>query len=156
MQILTLSYLLREGAICLGYKTRGIGDGYWNGFGGKLEGNETIEEGAVREIEEETTVRVRVDDLEKVAINEFFFKDGMHLLVHVFFVENWEGDITATEEMQKPTWYAHHEIPYEAIWEDDPHWLPRALKGEKLRGKVWFKDDGKTIEKMEWEAVTRF
>ena len=50
----------------------------------------------------------------------------------------------------------HPEIPYGNMWADDPHWLPRVLKGEKLLGKVWFKEDGKTIEDMEWAMVSGF
>lgn len=34
--------------ILLGYKKRGFGMNKWNGLGGKVESNETIEEGAIR------------------------------------------------------------------------------------------------------------
>jgi len=38
----------RERAILLGYKKRGFGAGKWNGFGGKVEIGETVEDAAKR------------------------------------------------------------------------------------------------------------
>ncbi len=151
-KILTLGFLLKENAVCLAMKKRGFGEGYWNGYGGKLEEDETIESGIVREIKEESQVTVEETDLDKVAINEFFFKDGKHLEVHVFFIRTWKGEPVETEEM-KPSWFLYTDIPYEKMWADDPHWLPRVLVGEKCIGKVWFNEDGKTIKKMEWKPA---
>ena len=54
----------------------------------------------------------------------------------------------------RPEWYGFSDIPYEHMWADDPHWLPRVLRGERLVGKVWFNEDGKTIKEMEWNQVT--
>ena len=53
----------------------------------------------------------------------------------------------------KPAWFQYVAIPYEKMWADDAYWLPRALSGEKLRGKVWFEKDGKSIENMEWTPL---
>ncbi len=38
-------------------KKRSFGVGRWNGFGGKIEGKETIEEGAMRETTEESGIK---------------------------------------------------------------------------------------------------
>jgi len=152
---LTLAYFLKDDAICLAMKKRGFGEGNWNGFGGKLEEGESIEGAAVREISEESGVTVTPEDLEKVAIVEFHFADGKHLVVHTFFVRNWEGEPVETEEM-RPEWFAYDAIPYEKMWADDPHWLPRALKGEKLTGVVSFGPDGKSVTEMEWKQVDNF
>ena len=152
-KVLTLAYLLTEDSICLAEKKRGLGAGNWNGLGGKVEEGETIEEATVREVAEESGAKVQETDLKKVSIIEFFFADSLHLEVHAFFIRTWEGTPHETDEM-KPAWFPLNKIPFELMWADDPYWLPRALDGEKLRGKVWFKDDGKSIEKMEWETVT--
>jgi ADP-ribose pyrophosphatase YjhB (NUDIX family) len=152
-KILTLGYLIKENEICLAMKKRGFGEGNWNGYGGKIEEDETIEEAAVREIHEEAEVVVQKEDLEKVAVNEFFFTDGKHLEVHAYFVRTWIDEPTETEEM-KPEWFTYSEIPFAQMWADDIDWLPRALAGEKLLGKVWFKEDEKTIERMEWNSVS--
>lgn len=154
-QPLTLVYLLRQDELCLAMKKRGFGAGNWNGYGGKLEGSETVKEAAVREVFEESSVTIDASDLEEVARAEFIFEDGKHLEVHTFFIRTWEGEPKETEEM-RPQWFRFDELPYEKMWADDPHWLPRALNGEKLCGVVCFKADGKTIESMQWEAVTEF
>lgn len=154
-KILTLVYLLRDSEICLGMKKRGFGEGNWNGFGGKVEEGETIEEGALRELAEECGVEAREENLEKVSVIEFLFTDGKHLEVHSFFLREWEGEPGETDEMA-PAWFQFPEIPYEKMWADDPYWLPRALLGEKLLGKVSFHRDGKTIHEMEWMRVGEF
>jgi len=152
MQQLTLAFLLNKNEICLGYKKRSFGEGYWNGFGGKVKQGETPEESAVREIEEESTLRIDVENLEKIARIEFLFEDDTHLEVHTFFVRQWEGEPKETEEM-RPEWFAFGSIPYKEMWEDDQHWLPRVLLGEKLEGKVWFDHTDRHIKEMQWQQV---
>lgn len=154
-KVLTLAFLLTEDQICLALKKRGFGEANWNGFGGKCEGEETIEESAIREIKEESEVDVLKRDLEQVGIIEFLFPNDLHLVVHVFFVRRWSGEPQETEEM-KPEWFRFDQIPYEHMWADDPHWLPRVLHGEKLIGKVRFNEDGKTIKEMQWDKVEQF
>lgn len=152
---LTLAYLLREDSVCLGYKKRGFGEGNWNGYGGKLEEGESIIDATIREMFEESGVVITRENLEQVAVVEFIFEDGKHLEVHTFFVRTWEGEPNETEEM-KPEWFKFPEIPYDKMWADDKHWFPRALMGEKLRGKVWFDTTGKDIKEMEWTNVDSF
>ncbi len=151
-KVLTLAFLLTEEKICLAMKKRGFGEAYWNGFGGKVHKEETTEECIVREIEEESKVVVPIEDLEKVGIIEFLYPENLHLEVHTFFIRKWEGDPEETEEM-RPEWYGFSDIPYDHMWADDPYWLPRVLQDEKLIGKVWFNEDGKTIKEMEWNRV---
>lgn len=47
-KLLTLLFVLEPGRVLLGMKKRGFGAGRWNGFGGKIQVGETIEEGAIR------------------------------------------------------------------------------------------------------------
>lgn len=47
-KLLTLVFVNRSQEILLGFKKRGFGAGRWNGFGGKVEKGETIEEAAQR------------------------------------------------------------------------------------------------------------
>ncbi len=155
MKVLTLVFLVRENEICLAMKKRGFGEGNWNGYGGKLLEGETVTGAAVREIKEESGVNVMETDLEQVALNDFHFEDGKHLLVHVFFTKVWAGEPIETEEMA-PRWYAFDAIPYDLMWADDIHWLPRVLKGEKLRGVVYFDTIGTSVKDMEWTSVTEF
>ena len=47
-KLLTLVFVIEKSRILLGLKKRGFGVGRWNGFGGKVEKQETIEEAAKR------------------------------------------------------------------------------------------------------------
>ena len=49
-KLLTLVFALRPGEVLLGLKKRGFAEGWWNGFGGKVEPGETIPEGAKRSV----------------------------------------------------------------------------------------------------------
>lgn len=151
----TLAFLLTSNEICLAMKKRGWGEGYWNGYGGKLEEGETIEEATIREIHEESGIDVNEVNLDKVAVNTFLFEDGRHFEVHVFLVREWSGEVVETEEM-RPEWFSFDAIPYNSMWADDPVWLPRVLKGEKIRGLSHYSSDGKTMKDMVCEVVETF
>ena len=60
-------YKPKEKRILLAMKKRGFGEWKWNGVGGKLEGNETVQEAAVREAQEEISVITKPVDLTRVA-----------------------------------------------------------------------------------------
>ena len=47
-KLLTLVMVVQPGKVLLGMKKRGFGEGKWNGFGGKVQSGETIEEAARR------------------------------------------------------------------------------------------------------------
>lgn len=47
-KILTLVLIKKPNEVLLGYKKRGFGVNKWNGFGGKVEANESISQAAIR------------------------------------------------------------------------------------------------------------
>jgi len=131
-------------------KKRGFGVGKWNGVGGKLHENETIKEAAVRETREEISVELNANDFENVAIIDFYFenKPEFDQQVHVFFAEKWLGEPVESEEM-KPQWYSYANLPFDKMWLDDIYWLPRVLKGEKIKAKFVFNENGSNIVSQE-------
>ena len=150
MRNATLVFLINrdKNIICLGMKKRGFGASRWNGFGGKVNEEEDIEDAAIREVFEETSneksdsgIKISKENLSKVASLNFIFphKQEWDQKVHVFFVEEWEGNLKESEEM-KPKWFETEKIPYEQMWSDDIHWLPRVLKGEKINGEFTFNE----------------
>lgn len=147
MKIVTLCFLIKENKICLGMKKRGFGAGKYNGIGGKVEKNETIENAAIRELKEEIGVFSHADSLERVGDLKFYFKNNSdwNQHMHIFFVKNWHGDPTESEEM-RPKWYKYQEIPFDKMWEDDYHWLPKVLNGKKIKGEFYFNEDGNGFE----------
>ncbi|MCX6723644.1 MAG: NUDIX domain-containing protein [Candidatus Staskawiczbacteria bacterium] len=71
-KIMTLCIVYQPPKILLGMKKRGFGMGRWNGFGGKVDNGETIENAAKRELREEAGIEVK--NLDKVGIIDFEFK----------------------------------------------------------------------------------
>ena len=142
MKQVTLCFLRREDQILLALKKRGFGAGNLNGVGGKLMSGEAPEQAAVREAEEEIGVKIKISNLEKVAELKFFFphKPEWNLFCHVYITKKWTRVPVETEEM-KPAWFPISQLPFESMWADDPHWLPRVIRGEKIKGKFHFLSD---------------
>ncbi|MBN1779224.1 MAG: 8-oxo-dGTP diphosphatase [Candidatus Buchananbacteria bacterium] len=143
--------LLREGErILLGYKKRGLGQGRWNGFGGKVIDGETIEQAAKRELLEE--VNLVANSLEKFGVINFYFQhnDELHE-VHIYRVIDYSGEIKESEEM-KPQWFEIDQIPYDQMWDDDRVWYNYFFAGKKFRGEFTFKNFDQMIEHKIWET----
>lgn len=133
----TLLFLLQEDKILLAMKKRGFGAGRYNGVGGKIESGETVEQAMVRECQEEICVTPL--NYWKVAEHDFFVEGGSawRMYAHVYFCDSWNGEPRETEEMA-PEWFALADIPYDNMWQDDTHWLPQVLEGQKLMGRFTF------------------
>lgn len=81
-------------------KKRGFGAGRWNGFGGKVQEGESIEDAAKRETVEECSIAIT--GMEEVGVHEFEFEKnrGTILEVHVFRIVSFTGTPTETDEMR--------------------------------------------------------
>ena len=150
MRDATLVFLVRDHPrpeLLLGMKNRGFGSGKYNGFGGKVESGETIENAAARELSEECRITASVSDLLLAARLEFFFpaEPDWNQVVHVFLAERWRGEPAETGEMT-PAWFGLDAIPYEQMWADDPYWLPLILRDEFVEATFTFRDDNETID----------
>ena len=104
--------------ILLGMKLRGFGKGKWNGFGGKIEPGETVEEAAVRELWEESNLTITTADLQKRAVITFTMQESLKLMhVHVFETFTFVGEEKESDEM-KPQWFLEKDIPFDQTWPD--------------------------------------
>lgn len=123
--------------ICLAMKKRGFGVGRWNGAGGKVLNEETVEQALMRETNEE--LRVLLKDYYQVGDLNFLFphNEDWNQNVLVYFSESWNGEPVETEEM-KPRWFSVREIPYNQMWSDDILWLPKVLSGEFVNAEFEF------------------
>lgn len=130
--------------ILLCMKKRGFGKWLWNGAWGKCEPGESIEDGMVRELEEETGLKTQKENLKHMWVLHFYFDQNAdwNQDVHVFQIVWYEWIPVETEEM-KPEWFDIADIPYQEMWEDDIIWLPRMLSWEKIEYDFSFWDDGK-------------
>ena len=86
---------LRGRKVLLAKKVGKIGAGCWNGYGGGIESGETAVDAAIRELFEESRLRARADDLEKVAVIAFHNQktDGTFFTCecHVFVLRTFQG-----------------------------------------------------------------
>lgn len=144
-KIATVLCIINDNKILLGMKKRGFGKGRWNGFGGKPDKGESVEDTAIRETEEECLVRVK--KVEKVGILDFKFthKSEWNQQVHFFRAEKYDGKPQETEEM-KPKWFEFNDIPYDSMWPDDRYWIPIMLEGKKFKGNILFGENDSILE----------
>lgn len=129
---LSLLFLRKDDQVLLAMKKRGFGKGRWNGVGGKVESDETVEQAMLRETQEEIAVTPTV--YEKVAdirFDEYFKGERTLMHVHVFLATKWEGDPAESEEVA-PQWFNSNAVPYDTMWSDDTYWLPQVLAGQKI------------------------
>lgn len=132
-----ICYLFDGDNVLLINKKTGLGKGYVNAAGGRIEEDETALEAAVREMEEETGITPI--NPEPIGVLNFQFTDGYSLKGYVFFAFEHSGIMKETEEAD-PFWVKTADMPYDKMWEDDRHWLPDALEGKKIEGHFIFND----------------
>lgn len=135
-------FLVKGNSILLALKTRRIGKGYLNGYGGGVMPNESPIDAAVREVHEETNINPNKgvialpENLEKIA--EAYIcnikSDGEEFVcrVHFFLLHKWSGEITDTVEMIQARWYNLKSLPYHKMMPADKIFLPLAFAGKKV------------------------
>jgi len=138
----TVCFLIRGGQILLALKTKKIGQGCWNGYGGGIEPGESIRSATVRELFEESGVSALPSHLEKVAVIDFHNtkSDGTRFIcrVHFFLLSRWTGDPKATEEMSEPTWFRESDLPLKEMMPADKIFIPALLAGKKIVGTAHY------------------
>ncbi|XP_012258950.2 oxidized purine nucleoside triphosphate hydrolase-like [Athalia rosae] len=151
-QIFSLVFVRNKSDILIGMKKRGFGQGKWNGFGGKVESHETILQGAIRGLEEESSLKA--ENLKNVGILEFEFEGSpTPLEVHVFETFAYTGTIKESEDIL-PKWYNLKDVPFKNMWPDDELWFPYMLRGEFFKGKFLYRGED-TILKHNIEVVDK-
>ncbi|KAJ1954233.1 hypothetical protein GGI12_005839 [Dipsacomyces acuminosporus] len=137
--------------VLLGMKKRGFGKDKFNGFGGKVEPSESIDEGAIRELEEESGLSA--SKIAKCGLLFFYFEDDpVAMEVHVYQALEYTGAPAETEEM-RPEWFDITDMPFGQMWADDPLWWPYVLEKKKFAGRFWFKADQVTITRQELRPI---
>jgi 8-oxo-dGTP diphosphatase len=132
--------------VLLGYKKTGLGLGKIVGLGGHVEPGESPAEAAVREVKEESGIGVRVDSLTELAHVTFLFpaRPSWDMDVVVFASAAWSGEPVETEEI-RPQWFSVSDLPFDRMWDDARHWLPRVLAGERLAATFTYAPDCETV-----------
>jgi 8-oxo-dGTP pyrophosphatase MutT (NUDIX family) len=139
----TLTVITYDSKILLGMKKRGLGKDRWNGFGGKPQKGEKLEDCLLRETREEAGIDLDGKDIELVAVLDFYFTnrpEDWDQQAHVYRATRYRGTPVETEEMD-PKEFALNDIPYNRMWPGDIHWLPLVLNGKLVRGSITFTEE---------------
>ena len=120
--------------------------GKLNGIGGKLNPDESPEDGIIREVHEEVGLILSKEALRPAGHITFLFpfKPEFDHFVHIFLATKWEGEPTESVEMM-PSWFPVHEIPFQKMWQDDAYWLPIVLNGKRIQAEFEFGDDNEAV-----------
>lgn len=144
-------YLLRETddgtlQVLLGRKKKGLGLGNIVGLGGKLEPGERAVDAMVREIEEESGLKVSASDLVPMGLLTYLFpyKEAWSQESSVFVCRDWTGVPRESDELN-PVWFSVAELPVDDMWDDARHWLPGVLAGMPVRATFTFGADLATV-----------
>ena len=120
----TVVFPIQNDQILLGMKKRGFGQGWWNGFGGKLEPGETYPASAVRETSEEVGLTIKEQDLTLAVEIVFRFDSKVDVVSKAYITNNFTGEPVETDEMN-PKWFPITQIPYDTMWPGDDQWIPK-------------------------------
>ena len=135
-KLLTLCIVVKDEQVLLGMKKRGFGEGRWNGFGGKVEEGEAVEQAALRELKEEAGIETL--EIKELGVIDFSFQNDLKVLeVHIFRVDKFKGKPKESEEM-RPYWFNFKNIPFAQMWPDDIYWFPLLLQNKLFKGEFLF------------------
>lgn len=132
--------------VLLGRKLTGFGTGKIMTPGGHVEPGETAMQAAVREVLEETGLRVAAGDARRLGTLAFTFptRPDWDAVVTVFAADRWTGQLVDSAEISC-FWCDAATLPIEEMWDDDQYWLPGALAGEAFDAVFVYADDSETV-----------
>jgi 8-oxo-dGTP diphosphatase len=109
---------------------------------------------AVREVVEESGVRVEVDDLRLGGAVTFRFpaRQKWDQIVSVFVTDRFTGRPAESDEIV-PQWFEVDDLPLTKMWDDARLWLPRVLAGEQVTVEIIFAEDCETVSDARFSAV---
>lgn len=124
-------------------KENDIHQGKWIGLGGKMEEGETPEECIVREVKEESGLRIKKPRLRGI-LTFPKFKDNEDWYVFLFTAKEFEGELIESQEGTLQ-WIDDTEIFNLNLWEGDKLFLKWLEDNRLFSGKLVY-ENGRLIE----------
>ena len=143
--VTVVCYLFKKDEVLLLYRNKkknDINKHKYIGVGGHVEIDETPSEAAIREVEEETGLKVKKLDRRAIV---YFNYDGVVEEMHVFTSKKFTGKIIECDEGEL-SWQKVADLGRIPMWEGDKYFLEPILKGEKFFELVLRYQRGKLIE----------
>ena len=136
----TLCYLRNRGKTLMLHRNKrpdDIHEGKWNGLGGKMEPGETPEECVIREVREESGLKIAKPDLKGILTFPGF--DGENdWIVFLFVARKFSGRLVESREGVL-SWIPNKKLVDLPLWEGDKYFLSW-LDGKKFfSGKFIYK-----------------
>jgi 8-oxo-dGTP pyrophosphatase MutT (NUDIX family) len=152
MSVRTLVFLTTEEEVYLAKKKDGrFGAGRYNGYGGGRQEDERILQTAIRELEEESGIVAKEEDLMFRGRIQFCFPreySNNDQVVMLYELRNFQGEPKETDEMHAPEKFSKTRLPLDEMWPADQHWLPYVLNGDKVEAAVYFEGNGKKMKRI--------
>lgn len=145
-ELQTMCHILDGEKLLLKMANRGVSKGKWNAPGGKINDGETPEECAIREVYEETGLRIR--DLFSHGVMNFHLGGGDEttIIVHLFSTREFDGTPKSSEEGEVQ-WFDSGGLPYDDMWDDDNYWIGLMLKKKRFNADFYFDKSSKYVTK---------
>jgi 8-oxo-dGTP diphosphatase len=104
--------VIRDGKVLLGKRKNAHGEGSWCFPGGHLEFNEEIEDAAVREVSEETGIKIKNLRLGTFT-NDIFRKEGKHYVTLYVIADYDSGEVETREphKCERWGWFEWEKLP---------------------------------------------
>ena len=125
--------------------------GKWNGLGGKMEKQESLQEASRREFEEEAGVALNPDLFHPLGILHFpSFKPHKHedwitYVLYVHFPADIEVPLDVIREGELK-WIPKEEMKSLPLWEGDYTFLPYVLEKRPFVGTFWYDENKKLVD----------
>ncbi|MHA7239067.1 8-oxo-dGTP diphosphatase [Arthrobacter sp. TMS1-12-1] len=134
------------GEVLLGLKRTGFGTGRVVALGGKIDGQETALEAAVREVTEESGIALAPAEVRAAGTITWQFpaQPAWNMAASLFTAEAGDATAVPCEEIE-PRWYGVDAIPWEHMWQDAPHWVPAVLEGRPLHARIVMGADNESV-----------
>lgn len=113
--------------------------GMLNGPGGKVHSGEAAADAAVREVLEETGLRISNPEPRGSLTLNIPSPQLLELSVDIFIANTFEGDISEREGVL--SWHDRDALPFDHMWADQRYWLRAVLDGHSVDGTVAYEFD---------------